>query len=104
WQVLAAARQGGRAALLRAHLWLVADSLRALPGAWYDVLFVTKPSVDGAGHTNLFATTIDELRDDTRYAFRLWRRSGGFALPALLSLGLGIGAAVAMFSVIYAVL
>ena len=42
--------------------------------------------------------------DDVRDALRRWRRRPGFPLAATLTLGLGIGAATAMFSVLDAVL
>ncbi|MGH9466155.1 MAG: hypothetical protein ACRD1Y_02250 [Terriglobales bacterium] len=39
-----------------------------------------------------------------RHAFRSLRRAPGFAIPALLTLTLGLGAAIAIFSVAHAVL
>ncbi len=44
------------------------------------------------------------LRQDLRQAFRQLRRNPGFALTAVFTLALGIGAAVAVFSVAYGVL
>jgi hypothetical protein len=41
---------------------------------------------------------------DVRYAFRQFGNHPGFALTAILSLALGIGATVSVFSIVYAVL
>jgi len=50
------------------------------------------------------ATWLDSLIGDVRYALRGFRSAPGFALVAILSLGLGIGANTAIFTLIYAVL
>lgn len=43
---------------------------------------------------------VERLWQDARFAFRLWRRHPAFAALAIVTLGLGIGAATVMFSLI----
>src|SRR5687767_330916 len=47
---------------------------------------------------------VDALRQDLRYGSRSLRRSPGYAIAAIVTLGLGIGANVAIFSLIHGVL
>ena len=46
---------------------------------------------------------LEELASDVRYALRGLRRNPGFALTAILVLGIGIGATTAVYSIMYSV-
>lgn len=46
---------------------------------------------------------MEDLLRDAAFAVRLWRKSPGFAITAIATLALGLGAAVMMFAVLYAV-
>src|SRR5260370_1922016 len=45
-----------------------------------------------------------DIADDARYGMRMLLKNPGFAIVAILSLALGIGATTAAFSVVYAVM
>jgi len=50
----------------------------------------------------LFVHLLESIGEDIRFAFRMMRRSRGLTAVSVLSLALGIGATIAIFSVIYA--
>src|SRR5947207_8322728 len=47
---------------------------------------------------------LDDLVQDVRFAVRMLRRNPAFSLTAVLSLGIGIGAGTAVFTVVNAIL
>ena len=61
------------------------------------------PTANGWAETFVQPAMIDFLRD-VRLGFRLLLRGPGFAVTAILTLALGIGATTALFTVVSAVL
>jgi putative ABC transport system permease protein len=53
---------------------------------------------------NMSSTFLDDLRGDVSYSLRGMMRSPGFTAAAVITLGLGLGAATAVLSVVNTVL
>jgi hypothetical protein len=90
------ARVRPRRSWLFAEVWYAGQVIAAAWSfAWREA---GTTSIDLPLRRRLFRT------GDVRYALRRWRRHPGFPLVSTLTLGLGIGAATAMFSVVDGVL
>jgi putative ABC transport system permease protein len=110
---LFAARQRGRVAWLRTAAWLVADALRNFPAAWLSDRrpeSVGLPELNGraAFHSyipsNKGASMIGRIGQDLRYGLRMMLAAPWLYGAAVLTLSVGIGATIAIFSVVNGVL
>jgi putative ABC transport system permease protein len=76
--------------------------------AWHQRVRVGRGADDARtseeGAMQAWSTWVENRMLDVRFALRMWRRSPGFAAAALLTLGISIGSATAVYTVVDAVL
>jgi len=94
---------GGAAAAARAGLGALADVVRRIPVEWWAAL-VGRGERSGAGPRPRVGERLMSWMSEVRVSARALSRRPGYTAAAVLTLALGIGASVAIFTVVNAVL
>ncbi len=107
-QALKTATQTGGEAR-SAEMLLLIDAIRMLPRAWMDQreharIVESVVAQDDAPRNSWIKRMLDTLRQDMRHTFAQWRQAPMFTACAIATLAIGMGAAVAIFTVINGVL
>ena len=93
-----------------AHLALIEDDLKRRGMSDADARRAARQAMGGIDNAKEIHRDqrsfpwLEDARRDVPYALRAWRRQPGFTLAAVLTIGLGVGASTAIFSVINTIL